>query len=183
MSKIILGFVGEISCGKSTATEYIKSKYGAATFKFSDCLRDVASRMKIEQSRVNLQNLSTILRQNFGEDLLSKILAEDVKNTDTQLIIVEGIRRPSDTAYLKDVPGFKLVAIKADARIRFERLTQRSENVDDKNKTWEEFEKDSQRETELQIKDTMDQADFSLDNSGSAEDLYAQIDTLMTKLQ
>ncbi len=183
MSKTILGFVGEISCGKSTATEYLKNKYNAVTFKFSDSLRDVASRMHIEQSRVNLQTLSTILRQNFGENLLSKILAEDVRNADAKIIITEGVRRPSDIVYLKDVPGFKLIAITADARIRFERLTGRSENIDDKNKTWEEFQKDSQRETELQIKDTMDQADFTLDNSGSAEDLYAQIDTLMAKLQ
>jgi dephospho-CoA kinase len=139
--------------------------------------------MKIEQSRANLQLLSTILRQNFGEDLLSKILAEDVRNADVQLIITEGIRRPSDIVYLKDVPGFKIIAVKTDARIRFERLTQRSENVDDKNKTWEQFQQDEQQEADRQIRDVMEKADFSLDNGGSAEDLYAQIDTLMTKLQ
>lgn len=183
MSKLILGFVGEISCGKSTATEYLKNKYSAVTFKFSDSLRDVASRMQIEQSRANLQLLSTILRQNFGEDLLSKILAEDVRNADAKIIITEGIRRPSDIEYLKNVPGFKIIAVKTDPRIRFERLTQRSENVDDKNKTWEEFQKDGLQEAELQIKAVMDQADFTLDNNGSAEDLYVQIDTLMEKLK
>lgn len=183
MNKLILGFVGEISCGKSTATEYLKNKYSAVTFKFSDCLRDVASRMHIEKTRENLQLISTVLRQNFGDDLLSKVLAEDVRNADAEIIITEGVRRLSDITYLKDVPGFKLIAIKTDERIRFERLTQRSENVDDKNRTWEEFQKDGQRETELRIKETMDQADFTLDNNGSAEELYAQIDALMTQLQ
>ncbi len=183
MSKIILGFVGEISCGKSTATQYLKSKYSAVTFKFSDSLRDVASRMHIEQSRINLQNLSTILRQNFGEDLLSKILAEDVRNATAQIIITEGIRRPSDIEHLKNVPEFKIIAVNTDPRLRYERLTQRSENVDDQNKTWEEFQKDGLQEAELQIKAVIDQADFTLDNNGSAEDLYTQIDALMTKLQ
>jgi len=178
-----LGLVGEISCGKSTATAYLKNKYGAVTFKFSDSLRDVASRMQIEQNRANLQLLSTLLRQNFGEDLLSKVIAEDVRNADAQIIITEGIRRPSDIVYLQSVPGFKLIAVKADERIRFERLTERSENADDKNKTWEQFQKDEQQEAELQIKAVMDKADFVLDNNGSAEDLHAQIDTLMAKLQ
>ncbi len=183
MSKIILGFVGEISCGKSTATEYLKNKYNAVTFKFSDCLRDVASRMHIEQSRANLQLLSTILRQNFGEDLLSKILAEDVRSATDQIIITEGIRRPSDIIDLKKIPEFKIIAVKTDERIRFERLTQRSENTDDKNKTWEQFQKDGLQEAELQIKDVIGQADFTLNNNGSAEELYAQIDALMTQLQ
>lgn len=183
MSKIILGFVGEISCGKSTATEYLKNKYGAVTFKFSDCLRDVAKRMHIEENRNNLQLISTILRQNFGEDLLSKILAQDVAQAQSQVIITEGIRRPSDIIDLKKLPEFKIIAVKTDERIRFERLTQRSENVDDKNKTWEEFQKDGQQEAEMQIKAVMDQADFTLDNNGSPEDLHAQIDTLMSKLQ
>ncbi|HRY36652.1 MAG TPA: AAA family ATPase [Candidatus Magasanikbacteria bacterium] len=183
MSKIILGFVGEISCGKSTATEYLKNKYGAVTFKFSDCLRDVATRMHIEKNRENIQLISTVLRQHFGDDLLSKVLAEDVRGADAPIIITEGVRRLSDITYLKDVPGFKLVAINTDERIRYERLRERSENVDDKNKTWEEFQKDGQRETELRIKETMEQADFTLENNGSSEDLYAQIDNLMAKLQ
>ena len=181
MSKIILGLVGEISCGKSTATQYLKSKYNAVTFKFSDSLRDVSNRMHIEQNRANLQLLSTILRQNFGEDLLSKVIAEDVRNADAKIIITEGIRRPSDIEYLKNVPGFKLIAVKADERIRYERLTERSENADDRNKTWEQFQKDGLQEAELQIKAVMDQADFVLDNNGSTEDLHAQIDTLMAK--
>ena len=183
MSKIILGFVGEISAGKSTATEYIKNKYSAVTFKFSDSLRDVANRMHIEQSRANLQLLSTILRQNFGEDLLSKILAEDVRNAEAKIIITEGIRRNSDIVYLQELPNFKIITIKTDERIRFERLTQRSENIDDQNKTWEQFQKDGSQEAEQQIKAVMEKADFTLDNNGSVEDLYVQIDALLAKLQ
>ncbi len=183
MSKIIIGIVGEISAGKSTATEYIKNKYSATTFKFSDSLRDVANRMHIEQSRSNLQLLSTILRQNFGEDLLSKILAEDVRGAEAKIIITEGIRRTSDITYLQEVPNFKIIAIKTDERIRFERLTQRSENIDDQNKTWEQFQQDGAQEAEQQIKAVMEKADFTLDNNGSIEDLCIQIDSLLTKLQ
>jgi dephospho-CoA kinase len=36
--KIILGLVGEIASGKSTVTDYIKQKYGAVSFRFSDIL-------------------------------------------------------------------------------------------------------------------------------------------------
>ena len=77
MPKIILGLVGEIAAGKSTATEYLKQKYGAVSFRFSDPLRDILARLHIENSRPNLQALSTFLRRQYGEDLLSKVMALD----------------------------------------------------------------------------------------------------------
>ncbi len=180
-NKIILGLVGEMATGKSTITDYLKSKRGAVSFRFSDMLRDVLDRMYIEKDRANLQKISTILRQDFGDDIMSKVIAQDVKNSDSTFIIVEGIRRPSDIDYLKALPEFKCVAISTEERTRFERLTQRSENPDDQNKTWEQFQIDGKQESESKIKEIAQQADFIIDNNGSFEELYAQVDKIIAK--
>ena len=115
-NKLILGITGEMAAGKTTITEYIKERHGGVSFRFSTMLRDVLKRMHLEINRENLQELSTILRKQFGDDLMSKIIAQDVAAASDNIIIVEGIRRPSDVAYLRDLPGFHLIAIDADLR-------------------------------------------------------------------
>ncbi len=177
--KLVLGIVGEIAAGKTTVTEYIREKYGAVSFRFSDMLRDVAKRVHLEPTRANLQQLSTVLRQNFGEDLMSKVLAADVSEAADPLIITEGVRRPSDVVYLKNLPGFKILALAAEPRTRYKRLTERSENPDDRSKTWEQFVADGEQESEQKIKEIMAAADVTIQNEGTKEALFKQIDQII----
>lgn len=179
--KIILGLCGQISSGKGTIAEYAQKKYNAKTFRFSTMLRDVLSRLYLDITRYNMQTLSTILRTNFSEDIMAKVMAEDVKNDSTEIIIVDGVRRMADITYLKEINGFYLVSVKADAKIRFERLTKRNENSDDLGKTYEDFLKDEQQEAELEIPIAMQNADLEIDNNGSMEDLFKQVDDIILK--
>lgn len=178
MSKIIIGIVGENASGKTTATEYLKQKYGAVCFRFSDALSDVLKRLHLETTRANLQNLSTVLRQNFSEDLLSKVIAEDVVKSDAPIIITEGVRRPSDIEYLKKLPGFYLAAIKTDEKIRYQRLLTRGEKPDDATKTWEQFQTEGHQESEQKILEIAATANITIDNNGSLENFYQQLDQL-----
>lgn len=179
MEKIILGFAGEISSGKGTAAKYLVEKYAGSTHRFSTMLRDVAKRMYLEENRENLQKISTIFRQNFSEDILSKVIFHDTQNDEHEVVVVDGVRRFSDIEYLKTLPEFKLVYIDASLEKRYERIVGRGENADDSSKTFEEFKKDQEQEAESQIRDLKGKADFVLDNNGSLEDLYAQIDKII----
>lgn len=181
--KIIIGFTGLIASGKEIAKQYLEKKYQATSFKFSSVLREVLDCLGLEQSRDNLMTLSTWSRQTFGEDLLAKALANKVKNSDALLIVVDGIRRLADIEYLKNIPGFHLIAIDAGPEIRYQRSILRNENPGDIEKTYEHFLADHQCETEITIPEIMAQAEYKLDNNGSFEELEAQIDKIIKQIQ
>ncbi|MDD5290864.1 MAG: AAA family ATPase [Patescibacteria group bacterium] len=181
--KIIIGLVGKISCGKGTVAEYLVNKYGAIAYRFSTPLRDVLNRLYLEITRENMQNISKVLRQGFGDDLLAKVIAGDVRNETNNLIVIDGIRRLSDIKYLKDLPEFKLVKVETEPKIRYERLTSRTENADDSKKIYEQFLADEQQETELTIPEVMSQAQFTLTNDSTLEKLQQQIDNLIKNLE
>lgn len=182
-NKIILGLVGEIAAGKTTVTNYLKESNEMISFRFSDMLSDILDRMYIEKNRGNYQTISTILRKNFGDDIMSKVIARDVKEITDDFIIVEGIRRPSDVAYLKELPEFKIISINTDEKTRYERITSRTEKSDDQTKTWEEFQKEGQQEAEGKVKQIAAQADYTIDNNGTLEELYAQVDEIIEKIK
>lgn len=181
MGKLILGFTGQMASGKSTAASYLKKKYGATSHRFSTVLRDILKRAHLEQNRENLQTISRILRQNFSEEILAKSIAEDVKKDNSDLIIIDGIRRPSDVTYLNEVPGFVLVNMKSEMGKRFERITNRNENPDDSKKTLEEFKKEHEAEPEQKIEEVASGAKEIIDNSGSVEELHKQLDEIIEK--
>lgn len=180
MAHIVLGLAGEMASGKGTVAKYLIDEKCAVTYRFSTMLRDVLDRLHLKQSRENLQHLSTIIRQTYGEDTLARVMAEDVKKDTNNIIVVDGVRRMDDVKYLKALPEFKLVYIDVDLRTRYERIIERSENVDDQNKTFEEFVAQSGDESETQIAGLKEYADIVIDNNSDLEKLYDQINVITT---
>lgn len=180
-NKVVLGFTGLMASGKGTAAKYLEEKYGAANLRFSTILRDVADRLYVPQSRDNLIKMSEVLRGNFGEDLLAKVMAGDAAKNSQSIIIVEGIRRPADIIHLSAMPHFVLVEIFAEPQTRYKRLVAREENTDDTTKTYEQFLADHQRSTELSILEVIPLAKEKIDNNGTLEDLHRQLDNLIKK--
>ncbi|MFA6273093.1 MAG: AAA family ATPase [Candidatus Paceibacterota bacterium] len=181
MAKIILGLVGPIASGKDTVKKYLEKKYGATGCRFSTILRDILARVDLPNSRENMQGLSTILRQRFGEDILAKAIATDAVKLKSNIVVVDGVRRLADIKFLQRAAGFVLVAIDADSKIRYQRLVKRNENAGDGKKTYTQFLKDHQYETELDIPKLMKKAKRKLDNGGELVDLQKQIDELVEK--
>jgi len=181
MVKIILGLAGEIASGKGAATKYIIEKYNGSSQRFSTMLRDVLDRLYLEQSRENMQNLSTSLRKTFGEDVLARAMSEDVKKDESEIILIDGVRRLPDIKYLKELPEFKLIYIETEIEKRYERIIKRGENSDDNQKTYAEFVKDHEGEAELRIKDLKKDADYIIDNNQDIKELHSQIDRIISE--
>lgn len=179
--KTVLGFVGLLSSGKGTSAEYLEKKYSADTFRFSTMLRDLCDRVYLEQSRDNLIKMSEIIRNTFGEDTMARVMATDAEKAEKNIIVVEGIRRMADVEYLSKLENFILVEIFAEPETRYNRLIKRTENVDDKSKTYEQFLEDHKRSTEASIPEVAEHATEQINNNGSIEDLQKQLDELLNK--
>lgn len=180
-NKIIFGFAGPMSSGKDTAANYLAKKYAGVNYSFSTMLKDVLERYHLEFNRDNLIKISEAMRERFGEDILAKTIAEDVKNDQNKIISISNVRRLADIKFLSDIPGFVLIAIDAEPKIRYERLVKRAEKSDDVNKTYEQFLADQQRSTETTIPEVMSKAQETINNDGTLENLYSQLDELIKK--
>jgi len=181
--KVIIGLVGEIASGKDTLVEHLKDKHQATTHKFSASLRDILNRLYIDVSRENMQKISQVLRENFSQNLLSQVIAGDVKKDNNKIIIINGVRRLTDIEYLKKLPEFYLIYVTADLEKRYARLIKRRENEDDKNKTLEQFKLDNKAEAEQQISEVAKIANYKIDNNNSIEELYEQAEKIISELQ
>lgn len=179
MSQKIFGIAGQIAAGKDTVANYIIKKTNAKTFKFSQVLRDLLNRIHQEIKRENLQKISTFLRQNFGEDILANCIYEDIKNSNNEVIVIDGVRRFDDIKKLKTLENFKLIYIDTSIENRYNRIIKRSENSDDQTKTFEEFKKENEQESESQIIKLKEFADIIIENNGNLEELYQKIDKVV----
>lgn len=175
----VIGLVGQIASGKGVAKNYLIKNYGASEFRFSSILRESLDVLGIEQNRDNIIKLSTWSRKNFGNDLLAKEMAKRIKISNNNLIIIDGIRRMDDILYLKDLDGFQMIAIEANPKLRYERSILRNENPGDDKKSFEQFQDDHKKETELSIPETMKQANYTINNESSLDDFYSEIDKIM----
>jgi len=183
MAKIILGLVGTLASGKDASKKYLEKKYGAQSCRFSSILRDILNRVDLEIKRENLQKLSTVLRQTFGEDLLAKAITKDASTLNSDIVIVDGVRRMTDIVHLNTLSNFFLIKIDADPKIRYERMKIRNENVGDDKKTYEDFLHDQEVEADREIPLVMQTAKYSLNNDGTFNELYAQLDKLINDLK
>ena len=144
-------------------------------------MRDVLNRVDLPVSRDNLIKISTVLRQNFGEDLLAKAIAKDASNLKADIVVIDGMRRMSDIGHLINLPNFILISVEAKPEVRYERLVKRNENIGDAEKSFEEFLADHKKETEITIPEVMSHAKEVINNDGSFDDLIKQTDLIVEK--
>lgn len=179
--KIIIGFAGEMACGKGTAAEYLCKHWGAESYRFSTALFDVAKRLHLPPDRDSLQRLSGSLRKEFGEDVLAKVIFAEAKEATRDVVVIDGVRRREDVTNLRELPNFVLCYITAPIRTRYDRMVLRGEKADDKTKTFDEFERDHQHESELEITGLKSYAPEVIDNSGTLPEFFAQLDAVVKK--
>lgn len=180
--RIILGIAGPKLAGKGTAVEYLNTTQGFVNFTMSDILVDVLARLGKNNSRVNIIALVGALRDAFGENILAKVLCEDIEKSDKQRIIIDGIRMNSEVDMFQELPGFKLMYMDAPLEDRYERAINRGEKAGESEMSFEEFKAEEQARSELQIKSLKDRADFVMFNKQSEEEMRAELDNIISNL-
>ncbi len=174
----IIGLVGEKGSGKETfgnlLMEIARSKK-IKRIRFSDILNYTLKLWDLDPTRKNLQNLAIAMDGAYGAGTLSQAIAKQIKDSDADIVILDGIRWKSDVDLLRSFPKNILVYITADLDIRYHRLKLRQEKKDEA-KTYEQFMKEEQAQNELLIPEIGAKADIKITNNASIEDFKAEIE-------
>lgn len=182
MQQIIIGVVGQFASGKGTVSKYLAKKYNAKVLKFSDILTDVLNRIGQDVIRANQSKIAESLRKDFGEDILSQVLMKDIVKSNKKIVVIDGFRKMGELKFFRGINNFILINVKADLTTRYRRIMNRGEKVDEKMKSLKSFKNDHKLAADTDIVKVGKQADYTVDNSGTKEKLYKQIDKIIKQI-
>ncbi len=181
MKKTIIGLLGETGSGKDTVAKYLKNNYGAKLMRFADPLKEALSIYFDKLSKADQQWLYLVFKERFGEDILSRAMAKRIAENGSQLVVINGLRMPSDYDFVKNYPNSHVLYVTLDQKTRWERVAERKEKTDDKI-SFEDFQKLDQQETEIHIPEIGEKADKKIVNNKDLNHLLNEVDEYMTEL-
>lgn len=185
--KIIIGITGTIGAGKGTIVDYLVKNKGVIHFSArEDVINKEIEKRGLPITRDNMVLVANDLRKNYGPSYVAEELFKMAQNSPKSCVL-ESLRTVGEIKSLKKKGKFYLFAVDAKQKTRYDRIQIRN-NAQSDNVSLEKF--IEQEETEMKSDDPNKQnlmkcismADYTLDNNGTFEDLYRQIDDLVEKL-
>ena len=148
--------------GKSTIVAALKAR-DIEALNLGDGVRAEAKRRNLEPSGDNLGKLMLELREKNGPGAIAELLTEPIKNSQSKVIIIDGVRSTAEIEVLKNVGSVKLLSIEASADTRYKFLSARGRSDDPK--TREKFEERDNREIGVGLSESIAIADETIVNS------------------
>ena len=158
--------------GKSTVVSALKNRSFEA-LNLGDGVRAEAERRNLEPSGDNLGKLMLELREKNGPGAIAALLTEPIKNSQSKVIIIDGVRSIAEIEVLKDVGTVKLLSIEAAADTRYKFLSSRGRSDDPA--TREKFEERDNRELGVGIGESIAIADEIISNSNITLDELTEL--------
>ncbi len=181
MAKIIIGLVGETGSGKDTVAHYLKRRYDVQLLRFSLPLKKTLDLFFNKSSKEDQSWLYTVFKERFGEDVLHQGVRRYVEQHDG-IMCVNGMRMMKDLDFIRSFKNNYIIYVTADQELRWKRVVGRGEKSDDK-QSLEDFQKfEATAETEKNIPAIGAQADFTIKNDGSMDELLWQVDDAMKEI-
>ena len=148
--------------GKSTIVSALKAK-GIEALNLGDGVRAEAKRRNLEPTGDNLGKLMLELRKKNGAGAIAELLTESIKNSQSNVIIVDGVRSITEVEVLRNVGSVKLLSIEATSDTRYKFLSSRGRSDDPI--TREKFEERDNRELGVGIGESIAIADETIVNN------------------
>ena len=136
---------------------------GLETLNLGDGVRAEAKKRNLEPSGDNLGKLMLELREKNGPGAIAELLTEPIKNSQSKVIIIDGVRSTAEIEVLKNVGSVKLLSIEASADTRYKFLSARGRSDDPK--TREKFEERDNREIGVGLGESIAIADETISNN------------------
>ena len=148
--------------GKSTIVSAMKAR-GIEALNLGDGVRAEAKRRNLEPTGDNLGKLMLELREKNGPGAIAELLTDPIKNSQSKIIVIDGVRSTAEIKVLKNVGSVKLLSIEATSDTRYKFLSSRGRSDDPT--TRKKFEERDNREISVGLGKSIAIADETISNS------------------
>ncbi len=153
--------------GKSTIADGLKSK-GYEIINMGNAVRAEAKNRNLEPTGENLGKLMLELREKNGPGAVAELVRPQIENSESEVIVIDGIRSSPEIEVLRKFGKVKLLAIHASTDTRFDFLQQRGRSDDPQ--TRENFEKRDDRELGVGISNPIALSDDAISNNNMTKE-------------
>ena len=148
--------------GKSTIANGLKSK-NFEIINMGDAVREEAKKRNLEPTGQNLGKLMLELREKNGQGAVAELIVDKIKNSNSNVIVIDGVRSNEEIQVLRKVGTVKLLSVHASTDTRYNFLSDRKRSDDPKNR--EHFDERDTREIGVGISAPIALADESISNN------------------
>lgn len=182
---MVIGITGTIGAGKGTVVEYLTKNQGFIHLSVRDFILGEIRRRGLEvEDRNVMREVANDLRATHGPAyIIEQLFERAVERGEPALI--ESVRTIGEAEFLKS-KGAKILAVDADRKLRYERITARGLSTDHVDfDTWvaqEERELASTEPWDMNVIGVMRMADARIENDGTLEELHARTEAVLARL-
>lgn len=181
----IIGITGTLGAGKGTVVDYLVNNLGFKHYSVRSYLIDKIKKNRLPVNRDTMTEEANKLRASHSSayiiEQLYKKAVEDCGNA-----IIESIRTPGEVDFLKKQGEFYLIAVDADPKIRYDRITLRATETD--NISFDTFMSNEKREfttsdpNKQNLNRCIEMADLVIQNNGDITELHKQLKKNLTRI-
>ncbi len=174
-----------MGAGKGTVVEYLVGKRGFDHYSVRSFLLKEINRRGMAENRDSMVTVANELRGKHGPSYVTDQLYFEAAQVGKNCII-ESIRTPGEIDSLREKGRFFLFAVDADPLIRYQRITERQSETD--HISFDTFTEDEAREmntsdpNKQNLKACIREADFVMNNNGSREELFAEVEKVLKQI-
>lgn len=182
---MIIGITGTLGAGKGTIVEYLVEKRGFTHFSVRAFLIEEIEKRELPVNRDSMILVANDLRAKYSPSYLAQQLFERAKAKGGNSVI-ESLRTPGEIETLRKKGNFVMLAVDADPKIRYERITKRKSTTD--NVSFEKFMEQEKKEmttddpNKQNLSKCIEMADHVFQNNGTMEELKKEIEEFMNKI-
>ena len=182
---IIFGITGTLGAGKGTVVDYLVKEKAFIHYSVRQFLINRLESEKKEVNRDTMVDLANALREKHGADYIARDLYKKAAENNTNCII-ESLRTVGEINALREKEDFYLLAVDADAKLRYQRINLRKSETD--NISFEEFVANEKREMQnddpnkQNLKNCIEMADYQIDNNGSVNALHQKVEEIISDI-
>lgn len=181
----IIGITGTLGAGKGTVVDYLVNNMGFKHYSVREYLIEQIKMAGLPVNRDTMTSVANKLRAIHSpsyiiEQLYKKAVLEGGN------AIIESIRTPGEVDFLKNQGGFYLIAVDANPKVRYSRITLRATETD--NISFDTFLENEKREfttsdpNKQNLSRCIEMADLVIENNGNIPELHKQLETRLTGL-